>query len=132
MSNYEKLEKLQELKMNGSITEQEFEIEKNKILYKEYNVKKTKSIDIASFILGICALIFGIIPVFGLVFSIVSLVVSLIGSKKLKEENRQSGLVMAGIIMSIVGLILGLTSFLIVMIAVGIVLIQSATEAILL
>lgn len=132
MSNYEKLEKLQELKMNGSITEQEFEIEKNKILYKEYNEKKTKSIDIASFILGICAFIFGIIPVFGLVFSIVSLVVSLIGSKKLKEENRQSGLVMAGLIMSIVGLILGLTSFLIVMITVGIVLIQSATEAILL
>lgn len=105
MVKYEKLEQLQALKNNGSITEVEFEIEKQKILNSNDNTNKTKGIYIASLVLGICALLFGIVPFLGLILSVVALVISIVARKKLKAEDSKSGIVTAGIITSILGLI---------------------------
>ncbi len=63
---------------------------------------KTDGKYIASFVLGICSLVFGalIIPIIGLVLSIKS-------KKELESKNESNGMVTAGLILNIIGLIKG-------------------------
>lgn len=108
MEKYEEIAKLQKLKENGSITDKEFEIEKYKILNNNVNnrEKNTNGIYIASLILGICSLVFGAVPFLGLILGIVAIVICLIARKKMKINGEKSGLVTAGIITTVLGLLL--------------------------
>ncbi len=109
INRIEELEKIKSLKDMGSITETEFEIEKQKILNSEVNNQsRTEGIFIASLILGICSLLFGIIPILGLILSIVSLIICIISKRKLKVIKQKNGMVTAGIILTIIGLVLAL------------------------
>ncbi len=112
MGKFEDLQRIQKLKDSGSISESEFEIEKHKILNSNDAAKtKAKGIYITSLILGLCSLLIGLIPILGLIFSIVSLVITIKAKKELKLNNEKSGLVTAGLILTIVGLIISIISF---------------------
>ena len=67
---------------------------------------KTNGKYIASFVLGICSISFGtfIIPIIGLILSIKS-------RNELKEKNETSGLVTAGLVLNIIGLVKGVLTF---------------------
>ena len=109
MGKYEDLDRLQNLKNNGSITEKEFEIEKYKILNSsETQENRTESIYTVSLVLGICSFLFGAIPFIGLILSIISLVVWNKAKKKLDERNETNGMVTAGLVLSIIGLLAGI------------------------
>lgn len=109
MGKYEDLDRLQNLKNNGSITEKEFEIEKYKILNSsETQGNRTESIYTVSLVLGICSFLFGAIPFIGLILSIISLVVWNKAKKKLDERNETNGMVTAGLVLSIIGLLAGI------------------------
>lgn len=60
MTKYEELEQLQALKNNGSITETEFEIEKQKVLNSSDNTNKTKRNKVVKAVI-IVLVIFGIL-----------------------------------------------------------------------
>ncbi len=113
MGKYEELDSLQKLKESGSITEKEFEVEKYKILNNTNNSNnsKTEGIYIASLVLGICSFLFCGIPILGLILSIVALVISIKSRKKLKSNNETKGIVTAGFVLSIIGLILSILIF---------------------
>ena len=112
MGRFEDLQRIQKLKENGSISESEFEIEKHKILNSNGTAKtNAKGIYIISLILGLCSLLIGLIPIVGLIFAIISFVVAIKAKKELKLNNEKSGLVTAGLILTIVGLIISILSF---------------------
>ena len=109
MSKYEDLSRLQKLKENGSLTDAEYEVEKYKILNStDKQANKTEGIYIASLVLGICSFLLGAIPFIGLILSIVSLVIWNKAKNELKEKNETNGMVTAGLVLSIIGLIAGI------------------------
>lgn len=109
MSKYEDLSRLQKLKENGSLTDAEYEVEKYKILNStDKQANKTEGIYIASLVLGICSFLLGAIPFIGLILSIVSLVIWNKAKNELKEKNETNGMVTAGLVLSIIGLIVGI------------------------
>lgn len=121
VNKIEELEKIKTLKDMGSITEQEFEIEKQKILNSdENNSTKTEGIYTASLVLGICSFLFAGIPILGLILSIIGLIISIKSRKKLKANNETKGIVTAGFILSIIGLILSILIFVFVFLGIGI------------
>lgn len=109
MSKYEDLSRLQKLKENGSLTDAEYEVEKYKILNStDKQANKTEGIYIASLVLGICSFLLGAIPFIGLILSIVSLVIWNKAKNELKEKKETNGMVTAGLVLSIIGLIVGI------------------------
>lgn len=68
----------------------------------------TETIYIASLVLGICSLLFCAIPIIGLILSIIALIISVKARKKLKQTNENKGIVTAGIVLSIVSLVLAI------------------------
>lgn len=109
MDKIESLEKLQQLKENGTITEAEFEQEKNNILSNSNNNTTNNNSDkkankaLTGFILGLCSIIAWILPLVGYPVTITGIALSAIG---LKSKNR--GLAIAGLILSIMFLIVTL------------------------
>ncbi|MFR5509137.1 MAG: hypothetical protein ACLTKT_08100 [Clostridia bacterium] len=109
MSKYEDLSRLQTLKDSGSLTEAEYEVEKYKILNStDKQNNKTEGIYIASLVLGICSFLFGAVPFIGLILSIISLVIWNKAKKNLSERNETNGMVTAGVVLSIIGLLAGI------------------------
>ena len=109
MSKYEDLSRLQKLKENGSLTDAEYEVEKYKILNStDKQANKTEGIYIASLVLGICSFLLGAIPFIGLILSIVSLVIWNKAKNELKEKKETNGMVTAGLVLIIIGLIVGI------------------------
>ena len=109
MSIYEDLSRLQTLKDSGSLTEAEYEVEKYKILNStDKQNNKTEGIYIASLVLGICSFLFGAVPFIGLILSIISLVIWNKAKKNLSERNETNGMVTAGVVLSIIGLLAGI------------------------
>lgn len=103
MGVVEDLEKLKQLKDNGTITEIEFEIEKQKVLHSNINnrididknikIKDNNSLSIASFICSIVSIF--ILP---FIFGIVAIILGIIGISKQEEKK----------IFSIIGIITGI------------------------
>lgn len=115
MGKFEDLQRLQELKENGSITDVEFEMEKHKILSSnEATKQQSEGIYVASLVLGIFSLLLGQIPILGLILAIVSLVITIKAKKKLKSNNGKSGLVTAGLVLTIIGLVIAIGSTLMI------------------
>jgi hypothetical protein len=108
MGKYEDLDKLQALKDSGGITEKEFETEKYKILTREETKQKSKTegIYIASLLLGIGTFLLGAVPILGLILGIVAIVITLKARKTMNNKGEKSGLVTAGLILSVIGLII--------------------------
>lgn len=126
MSKYEDLNRLQTLKESGSLTEAEYEVEKYKILNStDKQNNKTEGIYIASLVLGICSFLFGAVPFIGLILSIISLVIWNKAKKNLSERNETNGMVTAGLVLSIIGLLAGI--FMTIM-PLGVYIINSASS----
>ena len=104
-NKYEDLAKLQKLKDEGTISKEEFEIEKQKVLERD-DSGKTEGIYVASLVLGICSLLLGAVPIFGLILAIVSLIICIAAAKKQKMKKEKSGLVTAGYVLTILGILL--------------------------
>ena len=84
---------------------------------------KTDGKYIASLVLGICSLSFGmlIIPIIGLVLSIKS-------KKELAAKNETNGMVTAGLVLNIVGLIKGICTLIGIIFWIFIVIISIISE----
>lgn len=76
----------------------------------------TETIYIASLVLGICSLLFCAIPIIGLILSIIALIISIKARKKLKQTKENKGIVTAGIVLSIVSLVLAIIITIIVVV----------------
>ncbi|MFB3892374.1 MAG: hypothetical protein ACE15C_10175 [Phycisphaerae bacterium] len=77
-----------------------------------HELKLAKGESIAGFVLGVCSVVFGVVPLLGLVSGIVGLILSEVGFRRDKlysAEIRKTykGLSIAGIPCSIVGIVLG-------------------------
>lgn len=79
---------------------------------------------VASLVLGICALIFGAIPIFGFILGIVALVIAIIAMKKIHNEKR--GMAIAGLVTSIIGFILSI--FMTGLIFLGVLIFNAASS----
>ncbi len=108
MGKFEDLEKIQHLKDQGILNQEQFELEKYKILNEKNSAEKEESIYIISLVLGIFAILLCAIPAIGIIVSVVGLIVSKKGNKKLKKLNKKNGKVTGGIVLSILGLIVSL------------------------
>ena len=101
MNKYEELEKLQNLKEAGSLTEDEFEREKKKILGQESNeVNKSNKLSTAGFVLGIISFL-----VSGLITGIVGIVLSAKAKHKAKLEGEKDEKATVGLVLSIIGVV---------------------------
>lgn len=106
MGVIEDLEKIKALKDNGVITEQEFIIEKNKLLNDSINPKKSVGGDtkaMIGLILGLVGIIAWYIPLIGFPITVCGIIFSVLG---LNSNNR--GKAIAGLILSIIFLIVTL------------------------
>ena len=106
MDQIEDLEKLKQLKDNGTITEKEFEEEKQKLLNSNLNKgttdkKATKAM--VGFILGLVGIIAWILPLIGYPVTIVGIVFSSMGMNSVNKNKA-----LAGLILSIVFLVVTL------------------------
>lgn len=106
MDKYDEIEKLNNLKKSGAITEEEFEKEKEKLLNCEIK-KKGNGFSIAGLVLGIVGTVFG-----GLISSILGLIFSVKARKQAKENNKEDGKAVAGMALSIIGLVKAVLSIL--------------------
>ena len=70
-------------------------------------MEKSNGLSIASFVLGILALIFGWIPFFGWPFIILSIIFGIIGGKQAKKNNLGKGFAIAGTAMGSLALVAG-------------------------
>ena len=104
MSKIEDLEKLQQLKESGALTDVEYEMEKNKILnsneekkesLNNTNKKSTKAL--TGFILGLSSLIAWLIPIIGYPVSILGIIFSSLGL-----NSSRKGMAITGLILSII------------------------------
>jgi|GEM_PF-7119565 kinase domain protein len=90
----------------------------------------TETIYIASLVLGICSILFCAIPILGLILSIVSVIISIKARKRLKQENENKGIVTAGMVLSIVSLILAcIITILVVVVPIGGSIILNVTDS---
>ena len=103
LNKYEKLDKLQELKNNGTLSESEYEVEKYKIL--NTNINNVSSGKYTA------SLVLGILSFFSLIISIVGLVISVKAKRELESNNEVDSKVTAGYVMSVCGLILGIIKY---------------------
>lgn len=110
MGKYEDLESLQKLKNSGSITDKEYEIEKYKILASTEGEKKTttNSTYTASLVLGIIAFLLGGVPIIGIVMCIAGIIVATKARNELKQKGERKGIVTAGLVLSVLGLLIGI------------------------
>ena len=88
-----------------------------------------KGLYITSLILGICAIVFGWIPIFGQILAVVALIIGIVAMLKMKKCNSKNGMVIAGLVMSIIGFILGIV-ITVIIILTGVVIYDKASEAI--
>lgn len=105
MGKYEDLNRLQTLRSNGSITEEEFEREKEKVL-NDNTTRNTEGVYVASLILGICTILVALVPILNIILSIIAIVVCIVANKKLKANNEKKGMVTAGLVCTIIGLVI--------------------------
>ena len=107
MGKIEDLQKLKELKDTGALTEEEYEIEKHKVLNsndeKENNTDKSSKKALAGFILGLCSIIAWYIPIVGFPVTILGIIFSALGI-----NSKYKGLAIAGLILSIIFFIITL------------------------
>lgn len=90
----------------------------------------TETIYIASLVLGICSILFCSIPILGLILSIIALIISLKARKKLRQENENKGIVTAGIVLSIISLILAcIITIILIIIPIGGSIILNVTDS---
>ena len=87
MGKYEDLEQLKLLKEEGTITDEEFEIQKYKILSNTNEKKTTEGIYIATLVLGIFTFLLGWVPILGLILGIIAAVLCAKSRKKLKNAQ---------------------------------------------
>lgn len=93
------------------------------------NQVSTDGIYIASLVLGICSILFCAIPLVGLTLTIVSLIISVKARKKLKKYKETRGIVTAGLVLSIVGMILAIiVTIFVVVIPFGCTFVLNITE----
>ena len=106
MDQIEDLEKLKQLKDNGTITEKEFEEEKQKLLNSNLNkgtTDKNATKAMVGFILGLVGIIAWILPLIGYPVTIVGIVFSSMGMNSVNKNKA-----LAGLILSIVFLVVTL------------------------
>ena len=107
MGKLEELQQLSKLKENGVITEEEFAVEKGKLLSnmggnnveKENKGKEGKAF--IGFILGLCSIIAWFLPIIGLPVTVIGIIFSSLGMNSAKR-----GQAVAGLILSIIFLVL--------------------------
>lgn len=123
MKKFEDLEKLKQLEENGTITKEEFLIEKEKILNDDnYNPtsnssstasNKKASMAMVGFILGLCSIGAWLIPIIGYPVTIIGIIFSSIGMNSANKDKAIIGLVLSivflivTLINSILGAIIG-------------------------
>ena len=112
MGKFEDLNKLKTLKDSGSITENEFNREKEKILNSNID-NKGNGICVASFILGVCTLIVSWLPVIGVILGIISIIIYIVARKKMKgcKETKLTVGIVCAIIGLIISVIINLSTF---------------------
>ena len=106
MGVIEDLERIKELKSNGTITEEEFNIEKSKILNSSANTEKkdgkeTKAM--VGFVLGLVGIIAWFLPIIGFPVTVLGIIFSSLGINSLNKNKA-----IAGLILSIIFLIVTL------------------------
>ena len=106
MGVIEDLERIKELKSNGTITEEEFNIEKSKILNSNANTEKkdgkeTKAM--VGFVLGLVGIIAWFLPIIGFPVTVLGIIFSSLGINSLNKNKA-----IAGLILSIIFLIITL------------------------
>ncbi len=104
MSKIEDLEKLQQLKESGALTDVEYEVEKSKILNSNEekkeslnNTDKKSTKALTGFILGLASLIAWLIPIIGYPVSILGIIFSSLGL-----NSSRKGMAITGLILSII------------------------------
>ena len=103
MSEIDDLEKLRNMKENGTLSDYEYEIEKSKILNSSYNEKVHKQSSFNSpFAKG--SLISGVVSlfVFPYIFGIAAIILAIISFTNLEEKKKVA---IAGLIVGIIGII---------------------------
>ena len=101
MGKIEDLEKLQELKEAGTLSEEEFETEKYKVLNSDNdklnNDEKSSKRALVGFILGLCSIVAWFIPLIGFPVTVLGIIFSTLGL----NSNRKS-LSITGIVLSVI------------------------------
>lgn len=104
MSRIEDLEKLQQLKESGALTDAEYEVEKSKILNSNEekkesfnNADKSPTRALTGFILGLSSLIAWLLPIIGYPVSILGIIFSSLGL-----NSSRKGMAIIGLILSII------------------------------
>lgn len=101
MGKLEDLQKLKELKDSGALSEEEYEIEKHKVLNEENNVQKSNSKNsvkaLTGFVLGLCSIMAWVIPLIGFPVTVIGIIFSALG---LNSDRR--ALAIAGLVLSII------------------------------
>lgn len=101
--------------------------EKNESTQKTTNVT---GFAIASLVLGICAILFCAVPIFGFILGVVALVISIIAMKKVATGNQKKGMAIAGFVTSIIGFIFSLFVTCFLLLGIGLYMNNAATEVI--
>lgn len=107
MGKLEELQQLSKLKENGVITEEEFAVEKGKLLSNmngnnaETGNKGKEGKAFIGFILGLCSIIAWFLPIIGLPVTVIGIIFSSLGMNSAKR-----GQAVAGLILSIIFLVL--------------------------
>ena len=106
MGRLEELQQLSKLKESGAITEEEFTLEKGKILQNfsnnnnEGNNSGKEGKAFIGFILGLCSIIAWFLPIIGLPVTVIGIIFSSLGLSSAKR-----GQAVAGLILSIIFLV---------------------------
>lgn len=106
MGRLEELQQLSKLKESGAITEEEFTLEKGKILQNfrnnnnEGNNNGKEGKAFIGFILGLCSIIAWFLPIIGLPVTVIGIIFSSLGLNSAKR-----GQAVAGLILSIIFLV---------------------------
>lgn len=101
MNKLEEIQQLSKLKESGAITEEEFIIEKQKILQNNEsnsNVKATNGKEnkaFIGFILGLCSIIAWYLPIIGLPVTVIGIIFSSLGINSAKRGQAVAGLVLS-------------------------------------
>ncbi len=100
MSKYENLERIKKLLDAGVISQEEYNEQKNQILNRDE--KRESKIYTTCFIIGLIAFVLG-----GLIFGVIGVSLSSKAQKQLAEDDEKNGMVTAGFVFSILGIIKG-------------------------